>query len=81
MMAISTNNAASLIGGSILAKGKTMKVKVIRAFCIGGVTQKVDKEIEVEKILGIELISANKAVQVLPADKKTPDKTLDKKDD
>lgn len=78
MMTISTNNAASLVGGSILAKGKTMKIQVTREFRIGGITQKMGKVLEVEKILGIELISANKAVQVLPADKKTDDKTPDK---
>ena len=80
-MAISTNNAASLVGGSILAKGKTMKIEVTREFRIGGITQKMGKVLEVEKILGIELISANKAVQVFPADKKTPDKSADKADD
>ena len=57
-----------------------MKIEVTREFRIGGITQKMGKVLEVEKILGIELISANKAVQVFPADKKTPAKTPDKTD-
>ena len=54
-----------------------MKIKVIRAFYIGGKLKEVDDELEVEKILGIELISANKAVEVLPAAKKNPEKSGD----
>jgi hypothetical protein len=63
-MAISSNQAAALVGGSILAKGKTMKVKVLRAFCIAGKPQAIDKIIDVDAALATELISANKAEKV-----------------
>jgi hypothetical protein len=74
-MAISTNTAASLIGGSVLAKGKVMKVKVIRAFCIQGKEQKVDKVIDVDKALATELIFSNKAVALDGNDKSASKKT------
>lgn len=60
-MAISSKTAAALIGGGTQAKGKTMKIKVLRNFLIAGEVQKTGQVIDVPNALGQELIFANKA--------------------
>lgn len=40
-----------------------MKVKVTRAFLIGGARQEVGKEVDVPEVVGRELISYGKAVR------------------
>ncbi|MGB2832987.1 MAG: hypothetical protein WBC07_08520 [Methylotenera sp.] len=70
-MALSTQSAAALVGGGIQAKVKTMKVKVLRPFLIGGKVQAEGKKIEVPFALGIELIGGNK-VEKLADEAKEP---------
>jgi hypothetical protein len=80
-----TTTNTSLVSGArpSAPAAKSVHVKVLRPFLIGGVAQPLDTVLEVDVHLAAELITANKAVRVpapQPAPAPAPAKSACKKE-